>query len=430
MKLGIVLLAAITSLVSAGPAISQVSLYPSERDGQPVYVFENNYFRSEIAYNNGRSPLTYFDKISGVEQLRQLTPLSQNHGKHQSFGGVSESVPWTGGSPYMGYLWTQPWEMAARTYDDHVVLVAEMTFPYPDPVTGRLSELRFEKTMTAYEGSTRLRMDYKIENVGQRRARFQHCVHGSPCVGGTCDDGDYFYAPGDSAWVVWSGLLPQYEIPDQSWHPWPIPEAIDFRRTDATGGLQLFVQAPWGVIGDDKTQEVMAMVNSPVLVGGNREIPMYVGLTKSGEKYYLEPSLTRHISNQPELWEREGFSVDLDRGEAAVYTVDIAMFHGVSKQQILSVPTLTGDYLLLAEPRVQYNSGKAVVDIGIAVSGDAHLIIAEAASGKILSTTDLTPGKTQHISKNVSLPGKSSEVTVFLRNAAGKQILAGSRKGG
>jgi hypothetical protein len=430
LRTGTVLVALVTSLISVSPGISQVSLYPSERDGQPVYVFENEYIRSEIAYTNGRSPLTYFDKISGVEQLRQMTPLSQNHGKHQSFGGVSESVPWTGGSPYMGYLWTQPWEMAVRTYDDHVVLVGEMTFPYPDPVTGRLCELRFEKTMTAYKGSTRLRMDYKIENVGQRRARFQHCVHGSPCVGGTCDDGDYFYAPGDSAWVVWSGLLPKYEIPDESWHSWPIPEAIDFRRSDSKEGLQLFVPAPWGVIGDEKTQEVMAMVNSPVVVGGNREIPMYVGLTKSGEKYYLEPSLTRHISNQPERWEREGFSVDLDRGEAAVYTVDMAMFHGVSKDQILSLHALLGDYLLLAEPRVQYGSGSAVVEIGIAVSGDAQLIIAEAASGKVLSTTDLVPGNVKQITINVALSGTSEDVIVFLKNAAGKQILVDAGAGG
>ena len=82
----------------------------------------------------------------------------------------------------MGYLWTQPWEMTARTHDRRAELVGEVTFPYADPVTGRLCELRFEKRMTAYEGSTRLKMDYRIENVGERRARFQHCVHGSPCV--------------------------------------------------------------------------------------------------------------------------------------------------------------------------------------------------------------------------------------------------------
>ncbi|SVB92656.1 uncharacterized protein METZ01_LOCUS245510, partial [marine metagenome] len=89
----------------------------------------------------------------------------------------------------------------------------------------------------------------------------------------------------------------------------------------------MFVPAPWGVIGDDKSREVMAMVSSPVFVG-SREIPVYMGYTRGGETYYLEPSLTRHISNHADRWEREGYSVDLDRGETCVYTVDMAMFHG------------------------------------------------------------------------------------------------------
>ena len=81
----------------------------------------------------------------------------------------------------------------------------------------------------------------------------------------------------------------------------------------------------------------MAMVSSPVMFGGTREIPMCMGYTRGGESYYLEPSLTRHIFNHDDRWEREGYSVDLDRGETCVFTVDMAMFHGVSKNQITSV---------------------------------------------------------------------------------------------
>ncbi len=411
------------------PVYSQVSLSKSERDGQPVYVIENKYVRSEIAYTRARSPLSYFDKITQVEQLRQLEPLNGNHGKHTPHGGVAEALPWTGGSPYMGYLWTQPWEMTARTYDDHVVLTGEITFPYPDPVTGRLSELRFRKTMTAYNGSTRLKMDYHIQNVGDRPARFQHCVHGSPCVGGTCDDGDYFYAPGDRSWVVWSSMFPQLKIPDQSWHTWPIKEAVDFSPTDAEGGLQLFVPARWGIMGDDKTKEVMAMVASPVTVGGTREIPVYMGYTRGADSYYLEPSLTRHISNHDDRWEREGYSVDLERGEACVYTVDMAMFHGVSKKQVMNVHSLTGDYLLLSAPSVKVESKKARVDVAIAVTGDAKLVIVEVPTGKILSTTDLTPGTVQHVKESLSLSTAAATVTVLLTNSAGKQILAGGTDG-
>ena len=411
------------------PISGQVSLSKSERDGQPVYVIENKYVRSEIAYTRARSPLSYFDKITQVEQLRQLAPLNGNHGKHTGHGGVAEAVPWTGGSPYMGYLWTQPWEMTARTYDDHVVLTGEITFPYPDPVTGRLCELRFQKTMTAYEGSTRLKMDYHIQNVGDRPARFQHCVHGSPCVGGTCDDGDYFFAPGDRSWVVWSSLFPQLKIPDQSWHSWPFDEAVDFTETDAEGGLQLFVPARWGVMGDDKTKEVMAMVSSPVTVGGTREIPVYMGYTRGRGNYYLEPSLTKHISNHDDRWEREGYSVDLDRGEACVSTVDMAMFHGVSKEQVMDVHSLTGDYLLLSAPTVKVDSKRARIDVAIAVTGDARLSVVEASTGEVLSATDLTPGNVQSIKEEVSLSSAGAEVNVLLTNAAGEQVLVGGTDG-
>ena len=409
-------------LLAAGPGLGEVTLSLGERDGQPIYVFENEYLRSEIAHTRGRSPLSYFDKISGVEQLRQLEPLDRNHGRHYSHGGVAECVPWTGGSPYMGYLWTQPWEMTARTHDRRAELVGEVTFPYADPVTGRLCELRFEKRMTAYEGSTRLKMDYRIENVGERRARFQHCVHGSPCVGGECDEGDYFYAPGARCWVAWSGLLPQYEIPDESWFKWPIPEAIDF-RPGGEGGLQLFVPASWGVVGDDKTREVMAMVSSPVLAGGE-EIPVYMGYTRGEKTYYLEPSITRHISNQAERWEREGYSVDLERGEACVYTVDMAMFHGISKEQVRSVHALTGDYVLLEEPRLGSGDGAAAVEIVLGVSGDARVILRQAAGGPALLERDLRPGEVARISEKVPLPEGVGELVLVLQNAAGEQVLA------
>jgi hypothetical protein len=204
---------------------------------------------------------------------------------------------------------------------------------------------------------------------------------------------------------------------------------VDFRRTETDEGLQLFVPAPWGVIGDDKTQEVMAMVGSKVVIGGEREIPMYMGLTKSGDRYYLEPSLTRHISNHADRWEREGYSVDLDRGEAAVYTVDLAMFHGVSKKQITSVHALLGDYLLLDEPSLVYRADKAVIEIDIAVSGDAQLVVEDTATGKVLWSTDLVPGSVMRIAEDVALTAKEAEVTVLLKNAAGKQVLVGGGTG-
>ena len=413
----------------AGPGTSQVSLFSAQRDGQPVYVFENQYIRSEIAHTRGRSPLSYFDKISGVEQLRQLEPLDKNHGKHYPHGGVSECVPWTGGSPYMGYLWTQPWEMSVRTYDHHAVLVGEMTFPYPDPVTGKLCELRFTKTMTAYTASTRLKMDYRIENVGQRRARFQHCVHGSPCVGGQCDDADYFYAPGDRCWVAWSERIPQYEIPKESWHAWPIPEAVDY-RTGGEGGLQLFVPARWGVIGDNARKEILAMALSPVLVG-NREIPAYIGYTAGGSNYYLEPSLTRHISNHADRWEREGYSVDLDRGEACTYTVDMAMFHGVTREQVVSLHALTGDYILVERPSLERTeeSNRAFLDISIGVSGDAQLVVVDRDTDQSLFTRNLVPGKIFRMAETVLLPQEAGEVVAIFRNASGEQVLSVFEKG-
>jgi hypothetical protein len=79
---------------------------------------------------------------------------------------------------------------------------------------------------------------------------------------------------------------------------------------------------------------------------------------------------------------------------------------------------------LLQAPSVEVDSNKAHIDITIAVTGDAQLIVVEMPTGDVLSTTHLTPGKVQRIDEDVSLSDKDATVSVFLGNAAGKQILA------
>ena len=165
------------------------------------------------------------------------------------------------------------------------------------------------------------------------------------------------------------------------------------------------------------------MVSSPVLAGGE-EIPVYMGYTRGEETYYLEPSITRHISNQAERWEREGYSVDLERGEACVYTVDMAMFHGITKKQVRSVHALTGDYVLLEEPRLGSGDGAAAVEIVLGVSGDARVILRQAAGGPALLERGLRPGEVARISEKVPLPEGAGELVLVLQNAAGEQVLA------
>jgi hypothetical protein len=105
------------------------------------------------------------------------------------------------------------------------------------------------------------------------------------------------------------------------------------------------------------------------------------------------------------------------------------MFHGVSKEQVTSVHALLGDYLLLDEPSLAYRSDKAVIEIGIAVSGDAQLVVEDTATGNVLWSTDLVPGSVMRISEDVELTEKGAKVTVLLKNAAGRQILAGNGAG-
>jgi hypothetical protein len=84
---------------------------------------------------------------------------------------------------------------------------------------------------------------------------------------------------------------------------------------------------------------------------------------------------------------------------------------------------MTGDYLLLQAPGVEVDSKKAKIDIEIAVTGDAQLVVVEMPMGDILFTTDLEPGKVQRIDAEVSLSADDATVSVFLNNVAGKQKL-------
>ena len=103
------------------------------------------------------------------------------------------------------------------------------------------------------------------------------------------------------------------------------------------------------------------------------------------------------------------------------------MFHGVTKEQVVSLYRLTGDYILLDKPSLTFESGngeKAVLKMDIGVSAETELIAQDAAGGESLFTKSLLPGKIARVSEEIRLSGEAEAVTVVLRNAAGDQVIS------
>ena len=108
------------------------------------------------------------------------------------------------------------------------------------------------------------------------------------------------------------------------------------------------------------------------------------------------------------------------------------MFHGITKEQIVSLYRLTGDYILLDEPSLTFESrdgGKAVLKVDIGVSAETELFAQGAASGESLFTKSLLPGKIARVSEEIRLPTEAEAITVMLRNAAGDQVIIEEARG-
>jgi len=335
----------------AQAAWSEVQVTEEERDGKKVVVLKNRAMKAVLVPELARFPLSYVLEATGHEMFAHPSPLSTPNRGFQYYGGIVDSLPWVGGKPKKGLLYTSEWQWTTGTEDGRAWFRGKTSVTYKDPVDGHDSALAFEKRVTAFKGSTALRMGHLIRNVGETDARFLFVNHARACVAGYTR-GDYCFAPGDKCFVYHmrgNRELESKGVRPPCWTKWPLDEAIVFRPQEELRTVLTFVPAPWCAAGDDKTKEVLFFVGGPFRCGERTDsLKMGMFLTNAG--YVIEPSLSYCLDAIPEEW-REA-ALTLKPGEECTYQLHLIAYHGLSRQDVLGAVVVYPECVVLQEPKM------------------------------------------------------------------------------
>jgi len=275
-----------------------------EQSGKKLVEFENGLCRIVLAPDLARLPLTFFFKTTGHDLLvgpdskpfTESLSVPNTSERHVYYGGLIDCLPWASGKtdgrmdrkrfPVKGYLAISPWTYSIGESLNSAWYLGETGFDYDDPATNRRTTLSFRKKLTAYAGSTQLRMDYSIRNAGRSQARFMFDAHSRTAVAGY-DAGDYFYAPGKRCYVYELANMPEVEgrgISAGTWTDWPVPEAMNFTPRKDRGHIFVYLPAEWCTVGDEKHKENLFYVSSPVRIG-NKTDTLKMGIFMTNAAY-------------------------------------------------------------------------------------------------------------------------------------------------
>ena len=314
-------------------ARSEVQVTEESRDGKKTVVLENGAMKTVLVPELARFPLSYVLKATGHEMFAQPSPLSMPNKGFQYYGGIVDSLPWVGGKPKKGLLHASKWQWTTGVEGGRAWFRGKTRISYKDPVDRRPSVLAFEKQVAAFDGSTALRMEHVIRNVGDTDARFLFVNHARTSVAGY-SEGDYCYAPGDRCFVYYMHNNRELEskgVHPPCWTKWPLEEAIFLRPQKELRTVFTFVPAPWCVAGDDKTKEALFFVGGPFRYG-SKTASLKMGTFMTNAAYVIEPSLTYSLGSKPEEWRQEALT--LKPGEACTYQLYLIAYHGLSRRDV------------------------------------------------------------------------------------------------
>ncbi|RKY59245.1 MAG: hypothetical protein DRP94_04135 [Candidatus Latescibacterota bacterium] len=401
-----------------------ITISEEEREGQPVVVMENDLYRAVLAYRQARLPLSYFFKLSGHEEFVMPEKLLEDKEHFHYFGGIIDCIPSTSGEDpedRKGLLWRVPWDIRLVQGEDSVKFEGRAEISYSDPATGRRCRLRFEKTMVGYRGTSVLEMRYRIENFGEQEARFMLAVHGRIGVGGGWDQGDYFYAPGDSCrlyYTNWPSVL-ERGVEPPCWLEWPLKEATDYRPLDSNYHIFVYVPADWCAVGDEKYKEAVFFVASPVRIGkGTGQMKMGIFMTTNG--YVVEPSLT--YCGGPEGWTTPGGTVSLGPGETCEFKLYMAAYLGIDRGQVEGLKEARPSFLVLERPEIRRRGEIVTLKGRIALPGFGKLALEHGR--KVLYERDVGPGV---VEVEEEVRAKAGKLSLKLKDSLGTFVLVEAR---
>lgn len=410
-----------------GTVFPAVEIREVQRGGKRTVEIENDLIRTVLVPEIARLPLSYFFKITGHEHFAHPAGLETPNRGFQYYGGIVDSLPWVGGSrekglPDKGYLYSVPWTWTTQKRTGFARFSGEAQIEYPDPVTGQQSRLSFRKTVTGYDGSPLLRMDYRIGNPGTANARFTFSSHGRTAVA-EWDAGDYFFAPGNRGYVYYSANIPRLErdkTTAKSWVDWPFPEATDFSPGQDFRNVFVFIPADWCMVGDEKHKETLFFSGGPIHCAGVESV-MKMAVFMTNAAYLVEPCVTYSITSAPEEWVDPECTLVLKPGEECTFQLNLTAYQGISRREVEGIFSVHPESLLLEEPDYEYSEGKVFLRGKIAFAGKGDLLVTEGY--RVILNRKVSPGVLDLKTLGCIAADPEKGLSLHLETAGGRRIL-------
>jgi len=345
--------------------------------GKRLIEIENSLHLTTLAPEIGRFPLYYVLKATGHDLFTHPEGLDAPERDFAYYGGIVDAIPWTSGQaggkqlPEKGLAHRSPWTWRTEASGDEARFVGSTVFEYADPVTGDSTRLAYEKTVTGYAGSARVRLAQRIENTGVCVARFEFSAHARMGVGGSCDSGDYFFAPGGRAFIFAHENVPELARAlggPTGWAEWPVQAATDFVPGRRRRNVFAFVPAAWCVVGDEKSGETAFFISSPVRCGAKTSAP-WMGLLMSNFGCIVEPSVSPCVSADPGKWAASGNTVTLQPGEVCAFTLDLVAYQGLARADVEGAHAVYPDCVVVDKPELTLVQGNALLKGRVALAG-------------------------------------------------------------
>jgi len=416
-------------LTLGGCSHTKIAIREAKEGGKTTVEIENKLFKTVLVPEIARLPLSYFFKTTGHEEMIHPVSLNTPNEDFVYYGGVIDSIPWVSGQvgdvrlPDKGYLYSSTWTFKTGRNKNSVWFRGQTSFSYHDPVTGKPATLLFSKEMRGYAGSTQLRMDYRIKNIGKTDAKFTFCMHARAGVA-KWDKGDYFYAPGTNCFVYYMNNMTELErqgLRPPCWTNWPLKEAMDLQPQEDPRNIHVILPADWSMVGDEKYLENLFFVASKVKCGA-KESQMKMGIFMTNAGYVVEPCLTYSISGSPVEWSAPGTTLLLGEGEECTFSIHLVAYQGLSKSQIPQIHAVYPECLFLDKPK------KAAVPGGMKLEGrmafPASGTLAVEAGGGTLRECSVSPGIFDLATLGVFPADKGRTISLRFQTAAGVVRLA------
>lgn len=389
-----------------------VKLIEKEISGMQTYVLENEFLSVSVIPEAGAKIYNLIFKPTGSD-LSWHSPITDLKrpvygGSFIPYdcGGFDEILPtvgecdWRGVHlPDHGEAWQLPWNIEDKKTDMKEVSIKTNC-------KMRASPFFIERRITLKEGESRIRLDYKITNMGKKEWEFIWACHGSVAPGGNIGKGDRIFLPAGIKVNVWFSENERMGTQGQ-WLDWPLAKNKEgdevnlslMGNSDLGYAEKLFsneLKEGWCAVGDMDKNEFLAFT-FPI-----DKLP-YAGvwINQGGWRGYtqlgLEPTNTLGDALDIAVTDYLKKYDKLSSGESKEFTIYIVVIKGLE-----DIKSITKDGCFIEKPLV-YKKGMVKGKFGIPVKG--RLILREKSINEEILSLDCNPYKTLEVNAQIDRSG-------------------------